>query len=61
VRSAIFFYDLPVGALPGVIGDLQDRPPPDERINFPAAHVQALHNPTFCHNSSGFLAAPYVG
>jgi hypothetical protein len=60
MRSAVFFYDLPDGALPGVVGDLHHAPSPDERINFPAAHVPTLHNATFCHNSSGFLAAPYA-
>jgi hypothetical protein len=61
VRSAIFFYDLPDGALPGVVGDLHHAPTADERINIPAAHVPSLCNVTFCHNSSGFLAAAYAG
>src|ERR1700686_3374485 len=65
-RRAIFFYDLPDRVLPGVVGDLHHAPSPRRWTKKFATHLLA---PTFrpvrhaasCHNSSGFLAAPYVG
>jgi hypothetical protein len=65
IRRGIFFYDLPDRVLPSVVGDLHHAPSPDEwtkkfEPHFPAAHVRTLRDAAFCHNSSGFLAAPYA-
>lgn len=65
VRRGIFFYDLPDHVLPSVVGEMHHAPPPDEwpkkfEAHFPPAHVPTLRDAAFCHNSSGFLAAPYA-
>ena len=66
VRGAIFFYDLSNRVLPSRVGELHHAPSPrrlDEKVHvqFLAATFRAVRDVASCHNSSGFLAAPYVG
>ena len=65
IRRVIFFYDLPDRVLPGVVGDLHDASSPNasgRRSSRPllAPTFRPVRDVPSCHNSNGFLAAPYA-
>jgi hypothetical protein len=66
MRGGIFFYDMADQLLSSAVGDLHHAPSPGEWTNkfestLLAAQVAILRDAASCHNSNGFLAAPYAG